>query len=372
MDITKKEIKASSLVVPPLPDQVISREVLLEKYAKGTETSIGDVRARIAHALAAVEPEDKRALWEKRFLQAMEAGFIPAGRIMSAAGIQMQATLINCFVQPVGDSISEIVDDKPGIYTALQQAAETMRRGGGVGYDFSSIRPKGSEVKGTHSRASGPVSYMRVFDRSCETVESAGSRPRPRGRWDTSMRATSDHAEPGILFLDRMNRDNNLNYCETIEATNPCAEQPLPPYGCCCLGSINLINFVSAPFTGQAAFDFERFGATVETSVRMLDNVLDATAWPLPQQHEEAMNKRRVGLGYTGLGDALIMLCRRYDSEAARELAAKISETMRDYAYRASSNLARERGAFPFFNADMYLSGTSFATRLPQENKALT
>ncbi len=450
MDITKKENKASSVTVPALPDQIISREVLLEKYAKGTESSIGEVRARIAHALAAVEAEDKRAIWEKRFLQAMEAGFIPAGRIMSAAGIQMQATLINCFVQPVGDSISEIVDDKPGIYTALQQAAETMRRGGGVGYDFSSIRPKGSEVKGTHSRASGPVSYMRVFDRSCETVESAGSRRgaqmgvlrcdhpdveefihakdrgdlsnfnisvgvtdafmqavendleaelvhkarphkelvdagsyqrddgpwvyrklRARELWDQIMRSTYDHAEPGILFLDRMNRDNNLNYCETIEATNPCAEQPLPPYGCCCLGSINLTNFVTAAFTEQAAFDFERFGATVETSVRMLDNVLDATAWPLPQQHEEAMNKRRIGLGYTGLGDALIMLRQRYDSESARATAAKISEEMRDYAYRASSNLARERGAFPLFNADMYLSGTSFATRLPAEIKAL-
>src|SRR3982075_1373048 len=160
----------------PAAEQEISRDTLLEKYAKGDETSIGEVRRRVARALAQAEPEDKRAHWERRFLQAQEEGFIPAGRINSAAGAQLQATLINCFVQPVGDSISEVVDGKPGIYTALQEAAETMRRGGGVGYDFSAIRPKGAEVKGTHSRASGPVSYMRVFDQSCETVESAGSR----------------------------------------------------------------------------------------------------------------------------------------------------------------------------------------------------
>src|SRR5260221_4803172 len=137
---------------------------------------MADVRARVARALAAAEAQDRRAHWERRFYEAMEGGFIPAGRINSGAGIPMAATLINCFVQPVGDSISEVVDGKPGIYTALQEAAETMRRGGGVGYDFSSIRPKGADVKGTHSRASGPVSYMRVFDRSCETVESAGAR----------------------------------------------------------------------------------------------------------------------------------------------------------------------------------------------------
>src|SRR4051812_49172092 len=440
----------TALNIVALPEQEICREALLEKYAKGQEQSVEDVRKRIARALAAVEPEDRRAHWEHRFHEAMEAGFIPAGRINSAGGIQMQATLINCFVQPVGDSISEIVDGRPGIYTALQEAAETMRRGGGVGYDFSSIRPRGAEVKGTHSRASGPVSYMRVFDRSCETVESAGARRgaqmgvlrcddpdvedfvhakdqgdlsnfnisvgvtdafmeaverdlevelvhkakphadtiasgayqrddglwayrklRARDLWDQIMRSTYDHAEPGILFLDRINRDNNLNYCEAIEATNPCAEQPLPPYGCCCLGSINLTRFVNEPFAQDAAFDYENFGKIVEVSVRMLDNVLDVTAWPLKAQHDEAMNKRRVGLGFTGLGDALIMLRLRYDSDEARRAAARMSEAMRDAAYRASSELARERGAFPLFNADMYLSGTSFAARLPQDLKAL-
>src|SRR6185369_4172752 len=273
--------------ISALPDQEICREALLEKYAKGGEESVQQVRQRVARALAQVEAESDRPKWEKRFAQALHDGFIPAGRINSAAGVALQATLINCFVQPVGDSISEMVDGRPGIYTALQEAAETMRRGGGVGYDFSSIRPKGAEVKGTHSRASGPVSYMRVFDRSCETVESAGARrgaqmgilrcdhpdvedfvhakdhgdlsnfnlsvgvtdefmraveqgldvelvhrAKPsadqlkegafqradglwvyrkvpaRELWGQVMRSTYDHAEPGVLFLDRMNRDN--------------------------------------------------------------------------------------------------------------------------------------------------------------------
>jgi len=812
--------------VANLPPQPITEEVLLEKYAKGDEQTAQALHQRVARALAQAEPPEQRAQWETRFLQTLERGFIPAGRIQSAAGTGLSATLINCFVQPVGDAIAELEEGFAGIYTALTEAAETMRRGGGVGYDFSRIRPRGAWVGSTRSSASGPVSYMRVFDRSCETVESAGSRRgaqmgvlrcdhpdieefihakdsgdlrnfnisvgvtdafmeavqadaeidlvhraepgpkqkeagahplpqadgsvlwsyrkvRARDLWDQIMRSTYDHAEPGVLFLDTINRDNNLAYCETISATNPCvtadtrlatqhglmrigdlyaqqlplqvtvdvrafgcnerrteirpavpafmtardaevfrvttaegyeieatawhdfytrrgkvklselqlgdellvqcgkgqfgprgteelgiligliagdghfthrgkgqeaavlnlwnedrelagrvvdtvntliagvslaprgyrvgsvavpernlviirsvmlaralaqlgftretklrvpeivwqgseacvrgylrglfqtdgtvnvsssrqtcsirltsvhrpllqdvqillanfgvftriherreagdrllpdgkggqklytcqtlheliiegesrevfmrkvgflldnklskyaswvagkhllktqrftarveriepigrqpvfdttqpdhhtvifnglvtgqcAEQPLPPYGCCCLGSIDLTRFVLDPFEPTARFDSERFAEVARTAVRMLDNVLDVTVWPLPQQAQEAANKRRVGLGFTGLGDALVMLGLRYDTPEARNMASRIAEEMRDVAYEASVELARERGAFPLFNADLYLSGQHFAQRLPQPLK---
>ena len=409
-----------------------------------------DVYRRVARALASVEQADRQAHFEALFLANLEAGAIGAGRIMSAAGAGIQATLINCFVQPVGDSIQGVDDEGyPGIYEALREAAETMRRGGGVGYDFSRIRPRGAQVRGTASIASGPCSYINVFDQSCATVESAGARrgaqmgvlridhpdilefmgaKRTPGRWnnfnvsvavndafmaalqarhdwqlvhraqpcaqriaegaflrsdglwvyatmpalelwDAVMRSAYDYAEPGILFLDTIARDNNLCAIEVISATNPCGEQPLPPYGCCDLGPIILPQFVRHPFgfSGTAAFDFEGFEQAVALQVRALDNVLDLSFWPLAQQRAEAAAKRRIGVGFTGLGDTLAMLCLRYDSDAGRAMAARIARHMRDAAYTASVALAMERGPFPLFDAAQYFQPGNFASRLPQE-----
>lgn len=438
---------------PPSALQPISLDVLREKYLKPGETTADELYQRVARALASVEKPDLREKYEALFLANLKAGAIGAGRIMSAAGTDIQATLINCFVQPVGDCIQGVDDEGfPGIYEALREAAETMRRGGGVGYDFSRIRPKGAHVKGTASMASGPCSYMNVFDQSCSTVESAGARrgaqmgvlridhpdvqefitaKRTPGRWnnfnvsvgvsdafieavqndapwelvhkaapgaallaqgahqradgqwvyatvqarelwDTIMKSAYEFAEPGILFLGRINEDNNLHYCEDIAATNPCGEQPLPSYGCCDLGPIILTRFVRHPFGfgGVAAFDFDAFTQAVALQVRALDNVLDVTFWPLPQQRDEAMAKRRIGVGFTGMGNTLAMLCLRYNLPEGRTMAARIAECMRDAAYAASVELAREKGAFPKFDARGYLAEGTFASRLPESLKA--
>ncbi len=432
--------------------QPISTDVLIEKYAKDGETDPDVIFQRVARGLAAVEQESLRVQVEQLFLENLRNGAIGAGRIMSSAGTDIQATLINCFVQPVGDCIQgDDEDGFPGIYEALKQAAETMRRGGGVGYDFSRIRPKGAGVKGTASIASGPCSYINVFDQSCSTVESAGARrgaqmgvlridhpdifefitaKRTTGRWnnfnvsvgvssdfmkavdgdltwdlihiarpssqliaggahqnangiwvyrtvkareiwDSVMKSAYDFAEPGILFLDNINRDNNLNYCESISATNPCGEQPLPPYGCCDLGPVILPRFVKNPFgfAAEPSFDFEAFAAVVKIQVRMLDNVLDATYWPLPEQAAEAAAKRRIGVGFTGLGDALVMLKLPYNEEGARIVAAKIARVMRDAAYEASIELAKEKGVFPALDVQKYLGSDSFVSRLDDKLK---
>ena len=433
--------------------QAISLDVLKEKYLKADEADAQAVFLRVAKALASVEPENQRSHYEALFLANLEAGAIGAGRIMSAAGTSIQATLINCFVQPVGDCIQGVDEQGyPGIYEALREAAETMRRGGGVGYDFSRIRPRGAYVQGTASVASGPCSYINVFDQSCATVESAGARrgaqmgvlridhpdvlefiqaKRTPGRWnnfnvsvgvpDAFMQALAEHrdwdlvhrakpatvslaagarqrddgwwvyqtlpaqavwdqvmqsaydfAEPGILFLDHINLDNNLRACESIDATNPCGEQPLPPYGCCDLGPVILPRFVRHPFglQGAASFDFEAFKRVVALQVRALDNVLDLTFWPLPQQRQEAMDKRRIGVGFTGLGDTLVMLGLHYNQAEGRDMATQIARTMRDAAYSASVALAQEKGAFAKFDAQAYLTPGTFASRLPEALKA--
>ncbi|WP_417285200.1 adenosylcobalamin-dependent ribonucleoside-diphosphate reductase [Comamonas sp.] len=433
-----------------LPPQAISQDVLAEKYLAAGEQSEQELFARVAKALAAVEAPELQAHWEQQFAANLARGAIGAGRIMAAAGLDTKATLINCFVQPLADATNGFdAQGNPGIYTALSQAAETMRRGGGVGYDFSNLRPRGALVRGTNSLASGPCSFIDVFDASCTTVESAGARRgaqmgvlridhpdvhefitakrvkrrwnnfnvsvgvssafmqavkadaswdlvhvampsqvqiqagahlREAGKdsvwvyqslparqlWDAIMRSAYDFAEPGILFLDNINQDNNLWYAEQIAATNPCGEQPLPPYGCCDLGPVILTRFVQEPFTSQAFFDLEGFAAAVAVQVRMLDNVLDATVWPLPEQQREGQQKRRIGVGFTGLGDALILLGLHYASAEGLAQAEAIARTLRDAAYAASVELAQEKGVFPLFNAKQYLK-SGFAKRLPKE-----
>ncbi len=383
------------------------------KEADGTpiDATVEDSWRRIARSLAEVEKDP--ALWEERFYKALEGfKYLPAGRITAGAGTGRNVTLFNCFV------MGTVPDSMGGIFDALKEAALTMQQGGGIGYDFSTIRPRGAEVKGVAADASGPLSFMDVWDAMCRTIMSAGSRrgammatmrcDHPdiesfieakkdparlrmfnlsvlvtdafmaavkadgpwelvfggkvyktipaRDLWNRIMRNTYDFAEPGVIFIDRINAANNLGYCETIAATNPCGEQPLPPYGACLLGSINLATLVSGAFTAEARLDPKALDDLVRVAVRMMDNVVDASRFPLPEQQAEARNKRRIGLGVTGLADALLMLGLRYGSP---EAAAKTEEWMHAIArssYLASVDLAREKGPFPLFDAEAYLA----------------
>ncbi len=396
----------------PIAEQIWDMKYRL-KEGDGTpiDQSVEDTWRRIARALAAEEQDASH--WEDVFYDALEDfRYLPAGRITAGAGTARSVTLFNCFV------MGTIPDSMGGIFEMLKEAALTMQQGGGIGYDFSTIRPKGADVKGVAADASGPLSFMDVWDAMCRTIMSAGSRRgammatmrcdhpdiedfisaksdparlrnfnvsvlvtdpfmdavkadkpwdlvfegrvyhtvQARDLWNRIMRATYDYAEPGVIFIDRINAMNNLAYCETISATNPCGEQPLPPYGACLLGSVNLARLVDRPFEAGATLDADSLTDLVATAIRMMDNVVDASRFPLPQQQEEAKNKRRIGLGVTGLADALLMCGLRYGSDDA---VAKTREWMHAIArasYLASVELAKEKGAFPLFDADKFLA----------------
>ena len=408
--------------VAPISQQIWDMKYRL-KAADGTpvDRTIEDTWHRVASALAA--PETDRSTWSDRFYRAMEGfRFLPAGRILAGAGTDRRVTLFNCFV------MGSIPDDMEGIFQHLKEAALTMQQGGGIGYDFSTLRPRGAPVAGVGADASGPLSFMDVWDSMCRTIMSAGFRrgammgtmrcdhpdieefirvKHDAGRlrmfnlsvlvsdafmkaiaedapwelsfdgtvhkvlpardlWEQIMRATYACAEPGVIFIDRINQRNNLDYCETISATNPCGEQPLPPYGACLLGSINLAALVSQPFTEDAAVDSDALRELTGSAVRMLDNAIDVSLFPLQAQAHEAQAKRRIGLGVTGLADALILCGARYGSQQAIELTESWMRELQRWAYLASTEIAAEKGAFPLFECDPYLAGES-AARLDKE-----
>ena len=404
-------------------DAAIAEQIWDMKYrlkdADGTaiDKSVEDTWARIAKDLASVEKNKEQ--WEKEFYAALEDfKFLPAGRITAGAGTNRKVTLFNCFV------MGTIPDDMEGIFNMLKEAALTMQQGGGIGYDFSTIRPNGALVKGVAADASGPLSFMDVWDSMCRTIMSAGSRRgammatmrcdhpdieqfisaksdpirlrmfnlsvlvtdpfmeavksdgdwnlifngevyktlKARTLWDQIMQSTYDYAEPGVIFIDRINKLNNLNYCETISATNPCGEQPLPPYGACLLGSINFAQLVEKPVEKSAKINEAELESLVATAVRMMDNVVDASKFPLKEQAQEAKNKRRIGLGVTGLADALLMVGLRYGSDEAAAQTERWLHILAKSAYSASVELAKEKGAFPLFDAEAFLKSGSMQT----------
>jgi ribonucleoside-diphosphate reductase alpha chain len=418
------------------------------RYREGSrlrDRTIEDTWRRVAVALAQAEPDDRDG-WANRFAEILrDFHFLPGGRIQAGAGTTRNVTLFNCFV------MGAIEDSMEGIFRALKEGAMTMHQGGGVGYDFSTLRPAGTRARGVGAIASGPVSFMDVWDAMCATILSTGARrgammatmrcdhpdierfitakQQPgrlrhfnlsvqvtdafmdavrrdvdwplvfpavafeaegdtvmrdwpgaasavpcrvvrqigaRALWRKLIRASYDYAEPGVLFIDRINRLNNLWYCERISATNPCGEIPLPPYGACDLGAINLTRFVGAPFGPAAHLDLAALERVAGIAVRLLDNVIDVSQFPLSMQHECALRSRRIGLGITGLADALIMMGLRYGSEASFAVAGAAMRTICHAAYRNSIALAREKGAFPCFDRDRYLEAP-FIGALPPD-----
>lgn len=427
----------------------ISRHIWNTKYRyrrdhENIDQTFEDTWRRVARALSEAEPGN-REHWEGRFYDILKRfEFLPAGRIQAGAGTGRNVTLFNCFV------MGAIEDSMEGIFRALHEGAVTMQQGGGVGYDFSTLRPRGMRAKGVGALASGPVSFMAVWDAMCETILSTGARRgammatlrcdhpdieefidakrrrgalrnfnlsiqvsdsfisavradedwalvfpsaddqadpeivmrewpgyegpvrcrvhghlRARDLWEKILRATYDCAEPGVLFIDRINRVNNLWYREQISATNPCGEIPLPPYGACDLGSLNLTRFVRKPFTAGAQLDKETLNATTEVATRLLDNVIDVSGFPLREQRETALGTRRIGLGITGLADTLLMLGLDYGSKRATDFAADVMRQICHRAYVTSIGLAKEKGAFPFFDKEKYLKSV-FIQTLPE------
>jgi ribonucleoside-diphosphate reductase alpha chain len=414
-------MNAKSPALPAISDAIWRRKYRFSgSLSAPADHTLEDTFRRVARAAASVEKGGKRQQqkWESAFYDAMaDFGFQPAGRILAGAGTDRNVTLFNCFV------LGEIADNLTSIFDSVKEAALTMQAGGGIGHDFSTLRPRGAPVKSIGADASGPVSFMDVWDAMCRTIMSAGQRRgammatlrcdhpdieafvaakadslrlrnfnlsvlvtnafidavrrnatwdlvfdgkvyktvEARALWDRIMRATYDYAEPGVIFIDRVNAANNLSYCETISATNPCGEQPLPPYGACLLGSINLAHLVEEPFTPAARIDTGKLEARVATAIRFLDNVIDISRYPLAAQAREASAKRRIGLGVTGLADALIFLGVSYGSAAAREKASSWMAIIQNAAYRASAGLAAEKGAFPLYDAKAFLSRPNIA-----------
>ena len=402
----------------------LSQDIWDQKYRLRTadgvaiDRTIDDTWKRIANEVAKVEPKSDRSRWARKFHNAMKRfEFLPAGRIIAGAGADRDVTLFNCFV------MGKIEDDMTSIFENLKEAGLTMQRGGGIGHDFSTLRPKGAYVHGVGAEASGPVSFMELWNTMCQTIMSAGARRgammatmrcdhpdiedfisaksqpgrltnfnlsvlvtdafmsavkadqdwplvfegktyktvRARALWDTITRATYEYAEPGVIFIDRINAANNLAYCETINATNPCGEQPLPPYGACLLGSINLASLVNDPFSRDADLDLRQLRKRTKLSVRFLDNVIDISRYPLPEQEREAKEKRRIGLGVTGLADALIMCGETYGSDNAIARTRQWLEILRNAAYEASCELAREKGTFPLYDRDAIQAAPNIA-----------